>query len=243
MSGPLLRFWIVAGAMTLATVMALLWPLAARRTAPAGALRAARARRVGWGLAVAVPLLACSLYLAVGAPRALLVPTEAPAHRLNETDMASAVDALAQRLKAQPDDLQGWFMLARSYQAMERWGDAAAAYRETVRLAPDEPQMLADLADVLATQQGGNLEGEPRALVERALALEAGHPKSLALLAIAEFRLQRYEAAIAHWERLLASQPADSEGASVARRGIEQARGWMAQRRSPAADPAAAAPP
>ncbi|AKJ28323.1 tetratricopeptide repeat protein [Caldimonas brevitalea] len=232
MSGPLAAFWVAAGGLTLLTVLALWWPLGAQRGAGhSGA--SGWVRPAGWVLAVGIPLATAFLYLQLGAPRTLEAAAQPPAHRLNEADMASAVETLAQRLKSQPDDLQGWFMLARSYQAMQRWPDAAAAYRETVRLAPDEPQLLADLADVLATVQGGSLEGEPRQLLERALKLAPDHPKSLALAAIAEFRQQRYAVAIGHWERLLAGEPAASEGAEVARRGIAQARALMGTAPSP----------
>ncbi|MCW7540895.1 tetratricopeptide repeat protein [Aquabacterium sp. A7-Y] len=228
MSAALAMFWSLAGGLTLLVVLALWWPLASRGATEASA---GRLRRAGWALAAGVPVAVSWLYLQLGAPRTLEAAAQPPVHRLGETDMAGAVETLARRLEVQPQNLEGWFMLARSYQAMERWSDAAAAYRRALGLAPEEPQLLADLADVLATAQGGSLEGEPRELVERALRADPHHAKSLALLAIAEFRQQRFAQATVHWERLLASQPADSEAASVARRGIAQARALLGQDR------------
>jgi cytochrome c-type biogenesis protein CcmH len=38
------------------------------------------------------------------------------------------VARLAQKLASNPDDGEGWIMLARTYNALGRFGDAAAAY-------------------------------------------------------------------------------------------------------------------
>lgn len=214
-------FAAVAAAVTLTLTWTLLWPLA-----QAGGVARHRPRdtRVMALLAVALPLLATSLYLRLGAPRMLLVEPGEVAHRLNPQDMQAATEGLAQRLSTTPDDLEGWFVLARSYQAMARWTDAAAAYRRALQLAPDAPQILADLADVLATAQGGNLEGEPRALVAQALHHDPDHAKSLALAAMAAYRRQDMDEALAHWTRLAALHPPGSEVGELAQQGLARVR-------------------
>lgn len=221
-------FTLAAAAATLGTTLALLWPLAQASS------RAGRPRRTGITdprsmrllalMSVGLPLLATSLYLHLGAPRLLLMEPGEVAHRLNPQDMAAATAGLAQRLTDKPQDLEGWFVLARSYQTMERWDDAAKAYRRALLIAPDEPQILADLADVLATSQGGNLEGEPRALIQRALQQDPDHAKSLALAAMAAYRRRQLDEALAHWERLAALHPTGSDIAGLARDGISRVR-------------------
>lgn len=222
MTASLLSFLTVAGLATLGVTLSLCRPM--WREDAAAAPHGPGRRRLAGVLAVLLPLLATSLYASLGAPRTLLVEPVAPAHRMNSLDMAQATERLAQKLKARPDDLEAWFVLARSYQAMERWRDAADAYREALRLAPDDPQLMADLADVLATAQGGQLEGEPAQWVARALRLDPQQPKGLALAAMAAYRAGRHPEALARWQQLEAVSPPGSEGATVAQAGLARLR-------------------
>lgn len=220
-------FIAVAGLATLLVTLSLCRPLLARQAdaapVPSGG------RRTAMLTALAVPLLATGLYAVLGAPRAMLAETESPAHRMNSVDMTQATQRLAEKLRASPDDIEGWFVLARSYQAMERWRESADAYREALRLAPDDPQMMADLADVLATAQGGQLEGEPAQWIARALAHDPKHAKSHALAAMAAYRAGRADEAMSHWRQLAAVSPPGSEGETLARQGMDRVKASTGQ--------------
>ena len=236
MNADLAGFWAAAASLVLVCMLVAFAPVLRRREA--GEPAAARVGTLAWvGCAIAVPAIAGFVYLRIGAPQAVLAANDAPTHRMNQVDMTQAVAALAARLEGQPQDIEGWFMLARSYQAMERWSDSAAAYRRALALAPDDTQLLADLADVLATAAGGDLAGEPAALIDRALGMDPTHAKSLALKAVAEYRDGHYQAALTHWETLASTQPADTEAASLAQRGIGKAREALAVQASLQAAP------
>ena len=84
-------------------------------------------------------------------------------------------------------------------------------------------QLLADYADVLAMTQGRRLQGEPEALVARALAADPNHVKALALAGSAAFERGEYRAAIRHWQLLLTRVPANVDFARSIRGGIAQA--------------------
>jgi len=62
--------------------------------------------------------------------------------------------------------------------------------REAVPMADDAAveQRLVVIADVLAAQAGGNLEGQPLKLVNAALQLEPDNPMALSLAATAAFK-------------------------------------------------------
>lgn len=62
-----------------------------------------------------------------------------------EQMIAGMVGRLASRLEANPDDLEGWRRLARAYEVLERPEEAARAYREILRLAPNDPAASAAL--------------------------------------------------------------------------------------------------
>src|SRR5919109_4753793 len=126
------------------------------------------ARRLAPLLAIAVPVCALGVYLLVGNPRALDPET----HSVTARQVEAMVERLATRLKENPDDVEAWKLLGRSYTVLGRYGDAAAAYAKAAARAPRDAQLLADFADALAMARGQGLEGEPEKLVHRALEID-----------------------------------------------------------------------
>ena len=192
------------------------------------------ARPSGWllgGLAVAVLAIAGAGYWWTGSPglqtRAASAQGGAAGEGAPEVDAAqikAMVDKLAAHLKEKPDDAQGWAMLARSYNVLERPADAVIAYQKAVALIPDDARLLADYADVLAVQNNRSLVGEPTKLVERALKLDPNNVKALALAGTAAFDRQDYAAAAAHWEKLLQVGPTDAAFVQQVQAGVAEAR-------------------
>jgi len=177
---------------------------------------------------LAVPLLALGIYFAVGNPAAI-APGDAA-----QLEIEAMVDRLAARLQNNPEDVEGWKMLGRSYGVLGRFPDAVNAYANAATRAPRDPDILVDLADALAMANGERLAGDPEALIERALAIDPQNLKGLALAGTAAFQRGNFAGAAARWERMLPLVPADSEDARVIRGNIEEARA----KAGPAAGPA-----
>lgn len=179
-------------------------------------------------LTVAVPVAAVLLYGQLGNPRAAatIAMAQAPEPHAQEADndMALAINALAQRLRASPDDADGWYMLGRSYETLGRYNDAIAAYREVLRLVPGQPVVLADLADALLSARQGQPDEDSIAAVAQALQAEPDQPKALALAGMMALRRGDAAEALTHWERLQRLLPAESEAARQIQTNIAQAR-------------------
>jgi cytochrome c-type biogenesis protein CcmH len=215
--------------------------------------------RVAWPVAIAlivvIPIAAIMLYQRLGNPAATAVADVATGHDVSERQIVAMVESLAQRLKEHPDDGEGWVLLARSYQALGRFAEAADAYAHADALIKDDPNLLADYADVLAMAQGRRLAGKPAALIERALAIDPRQRKALALAATVALEARDFAASLGYWRRLAAELPAGSDEArqvaeviaemeTVQRQGkgsTSASRGKQAQRAGDAV--AAAAPP
>lgn len=167
------------------------------------------------GVALAAPLLAVGVYFAIGEPRALAPDTAVPAagnsHAVTAEQIRVMVERLALRLAQTPDDAEGWAMLARSYNALGRFQDASVAYGKAIERIPGNASLLADYADTLAMARGRRLQGEPEALIQRALKADPNHIKSLALAGSAAFEKREYGAAVRHWERIVQLAPPQSD--------------------------------
>ncbi len=160
------------------------------------------------------------------------------AHQFGSDELASMTERLAERLKAEPDNVNGWATLARTYYSMGRFAEASAAFDKLIALVPDDASLLADYADALAMAQGRKLAGKPMELVNRALKIDPLQWKALAMAGTDAFDRQDYKGAVALWEKLYASLPAEAPMK-------QQLAGSIAEARSRGGMPAAmaAAPP
>jgi len=118
------------------------------------------------------------------------------------------VDQLAQHLATNPNDAEGWRLLAASYMQLGRYVEGRAAYQrlwaltrepnDDLKLAYAESQILSDR---------GSLTGEAGRLVEEVLAANPGNPKALWYGGLVALELGRDEAVRERWTSLLAMKP------------------------------------
>lgn len=180
---------------------------------------------------VAVPVVAVSVYLLVGSPEAMDPAQQqvAAAHQQNSHEVTAEqiegmVASLATRLQNEPDNIEGWNMLARSYNAIGRFKEASDAYARLVQLVPNDSNLLADYADTLAMALGRTLVGEPEKLAGKAVQIDPQNVKAIALWGSAAFERKDYAVAVERWQKIMALVPADSEVARSVSGSIAEAQ-------------------
>lgn len=208
--------------------------------APAAAATPRVSRKLLAGMGVFVLALAAAGYARFGTPSAWkgvpVAQTEEEAGHGNATGQIEAmVGKLEERLKAQPDDAEGWSMLGRSYSALGRYPESVTAFQRVVDMRPKDAQGYADLADAKAMAAGRKLAGEPASLIAKALELDPKNLKALALAGTIAFDNNDFSKAARLWEAAIASAEPGSELA----RNLE---GGVAEARSRAGLPPASAP-
>lgn len=190
--------------------------------------------------------LAVAGYSYTGAPgRTVVAGSNGPGAEAGgneEAQFAAAVEQLAERLKSEPENTEGWAMLARSHARLGQHDKALAAFKNTGALLQTDARLMADYADTLGVLNNRSLQGEPAQWIERALQVEPDNPKALALAGTVAFERRDFPLAVRHWERLVAVSPPGSEFLTQLREGIAEARqqGGMPPGAAPSA--AAAAP-
>ncbi|HYL25717.1 MAG TPA: c-type cytochrome biogenesis protein CcmI, partial [Burkholderiales bacterium] len=177
-------------------------------------------RHAALALGVALPVLALVVYLAAGTPGALAPQTAMP----TAAQVEGMVARLAAKLEENPGDVEGWKLLGRSYMVLGRYPQAVGAYAKAAERAPRDAQLLADFADALAMARGQRLAGEPERLIARALEIDPGNLKALALAGSAAFERQDYARAAELWSRMLPLVPAGSEEARSLAENVEEAK-------------------
>jgi cytochrome c-type biogenesis protein CcmH len=160
-------------------------------------------------LTLALVVGSVALYGVLGQPLALLPEIQnarranAPENTMSPEEMRAAAARLAARLQENPEDSEGWIMLARTYKLLDQPADAAAAYAHVEEKISDNPDLLADYAEALAISSTTRMQGKPTILVGQALELNPRHAHALFLAGMAALEAGRKEEAARHWEKLL----------------------------------------
>jgi cytochrome c-type biogenesis protein CcmH len=193
-------------------------------------------RAVALGLGAVLPIAAIATYLALGAP---LLPDQplaerraAPIEKQPVGDLIARVEA---RLQSNPNDGQGWDVIAPVYARLDRWADAANAYGRALRLLGETPNRLAGFAEATVMAADGVVSDAARAAFVKLLVLDPARPEPRFWLALAKEQDGKRAEAAADYRALLASGPPDAEW-----RGLVQQR--LAALERPPADTAKAAP-
>ena len=183
-------------------------------------------------LAVLLPVASVLLYAKIGNIKALL-PQErnAVADDSGVLRSEAALQELEKKLEKQPENPDGWWLLARSYSELQRFPDAVRAFQQLVKLEPNDSQLWASYADVYAMNNNRSLLGEPTKFLDKALELDGNNTFALALSGSAAMERGDYVAAITHWQNLVNLMPPDNPQLQMIRDGIQQAREFLAKQK------------
>ena len=186
----------------------------------AAAVRAPR--KTMFALGLLLPVAAVALYLLLGSP-ATLDAVNGPQRAATPQDMDRMVANLAMKLEKDPDNLQGWAMLARSYKMLGRNAEAEQAFVRAGSFLDTDAQLLAIYADLAATNADGNFAGKPMQLIEKALRVDPKNAMALWLAGTAAFRANQFDAALLIWERLVPQVEPGSDDARMLQKAIDAA--------------------
>ena len=174
------------------------------------------------GLCLFIAVLSAGFYFALGdATRIAQTNTQQP---MTQEGVEKMVAQFAAKMEQDPANLQGWVMLARSYRILGRNQEAAKAYERAGSFIESDPQLLADYADVLATNANGSFSGKPLQLIKQALKLDPNNLMALWLSGTASYAAGNYKAAVQIWEKLAQQVPPGTEDARSIEASIADAR-------------------
>jgi cytochrome c-type biogenesis protein CcmH len=189
-----MTLWILLGLMSLVAVGFAIWPLYRQQQSLTPLI----------GVAVVfVVALSSGLYYYQGTP-------DQPSGSSALPGVDDVVVALAERLARNPDDLNGWKMLGRSYMTTGNYAGAVEAFEKAVELeSAGDAQTLVSLGEALLADTGSSIDGRISSLFENALAIQSNNPQALFYGGIGAFNRNDKQLAASRWERLLALNPPD----------------------------------
>ncbi len=173
-----------------------------------------RRRAAAVGLGLCIPALAAGVYASLGSPGLPGRPfaeIERPAASTEATAAISeSVERLAARLESDPDNLEGWLLLGRSYVVLQRYPKAADALRRAAALSGGDPEVLTMLGEAIVWANGGVVAPEAVGVFRRALEARPDDPAARFHLALARAQAGQVQEAYEMWLALAADTPADA---------------------------------
>jgi cytochrome c-type biogenesis protein CcmH len=188
-------------------------------------------RSTAWGLAVALPVLAIGLYLALGQPQALdpRVVSEGPTHEsLTPQKLEKMASELRSRVQQNPDQVEDWVMLARVERAQDHFDAAAQALAQALQRS-DDPDLAIERAEILATGQQGDFQGEPWRIIQSVLNTNPNNLGALLLAGSASYSEARYPQALSFWKKASALVSTDSPDRQPLDAALSQVRQRLGQ--------------
>ncbi|MET0065224.1 MAG: c-type cytochrome biogenesis protein CcmI [Candidatus Thiodiazotropha sp.] len=194
-------------------------------------------------VALLVPLAALTLYQVIGSPEiiprlgAQTAESGMPPHGSaagtpsapgqGMPPMEVLVERLAAKLQEQPENLEGWIILGRSYMSMNNYPAAIEAYQTAIKLDDQNVNLLLAYAEALAASKGNDFTGEAAPLIQKAYTLASQDPNVLWLSGVLAYQNNRFQEAVDRWSNLrthLTPQSSELESVNAA---IDDARAQM----------------
>ena len=184
--------------------------------------------------AALVPLIAVFLYadwgLSLGSINDLLVAEDLQAINQdghNQGEMSDITVRLQERLADQPENDEGWYLLARSLTSMSKFEEAIGAYDHLLTRYPQDARLRAYKAEIMYLADGRRVTDRVREAIDVTLTLAPDSPSVLELLAMDAFTKGDFTQSIATFERVL-SQQIEPERAAQINEVVARARSMMA---------------
>jgi len=166
---------------------------------------------LGVYLMVGVPGMPDFPHAAREALRARVPPGQLPP--AEQAAMVRAmVEGLARRLETEPDNLEGWLRLGRSYQVLEEFEKSRDAYARAAALAPKDKDVLLAYGQAMLAASPAEAKLAPAfaQLMERIGALDPAHPVPLFFLGLARAEAGDMATAEVLWAKLRGALPEGS---------------------------------
>ena len=179
-------------------------------------------------LALLMPVLGLAVYDKYGHSQELQQALNQPADPFNgqKPTIEEAVAELKNRLVQEPENAEGWYLLANTLMGMQDYTGAAEGYANALKYLPEEAEQYAGVngqyAQALFFANQGQMTDQIRAEVAKTLAREEFEITALGLLGIEAYERSDYRSALEFWGKGLIN--ASGEQADSLKAGMRSAR-------------------
>lgn len=158
---------------------------------------------------ICLPAVSMGLYLGLGSPGYQDRPLQARLDaRPKQINLVAAVAKIEQHLALNPNDGDGWQILAPIYMRMNRAADSVRAWRNVIRIKKESAKNLIGLGEALVAVGGGKVPSEAVMVFRKSLTLNEKNWQARFYLGLAAEQAGDFGKARKIWTAVLNSAPA-----------------------------------
>lgn len=156
------------------------------------------------------------------------MPASVPGGQKTVPDIAVMVASLENKMQENPDNIQGWSMLGRSYVVMKRYPEAVTAYEKALQLSIKKGQiegladLKIDLVEVLMQVGSDQNYHKAKGILAGLLKVDPDNADALWFMGFLDYQTGNKEQTIKGWMHLLSLLAADSEQVQVVKNYMAQ---------------------
>ena len=173
---------------------------------------------------LSIPVVSWAFYAGLGSPD---MPSQPLVARLSKPPQQSSVAELIARaethLQRNPQDGDGWEVLAPIYMRTGRFQESVDAWRKVIAIKGESAQRLTGLGEALGAAAGGNVDDKSLAAFQAALKLDPKDEKARFFLGVADAQSGKLDEARARWKDIADSAAENSPWKTASLNAIEQA--------------------
>ena len=168
-----------------------------------------------------IPIFSIGIYLYSGSPE---IPDMPIATRMNlpteQQDISVLIAKVETRLAENPDDGQGWEVIAPIYLRLQQPEKAVIAYKNVIRLLGVNEKRLSSLGEAIVLVNGGRVVPEAISIFNRAIDISADSTKSKFYLALGQSQSGENKRAVASWQELISNARGDEPWLETAKQQL-----------------------
>jgi cytochrome c-type biogenesis protein CcmH len=201
-------------------------------------------RRYGFSQAfilLCLPVIGLAGYLEIGSPGTPDAPLAARIENPGD-DVGLLVAKVERHLASNPEDGNGWNVLAPVYFRIGRLPDAELAYRNAIRILGPDAERMNGLGETLVLRSDGIVTDDAQMAFQAALKLEPNNPRADFYLALALEQSGRRAEALAAFQAIATASPPTAPWMSLVNQHIAANSAGVPLANAPAASVQPTAP-
>jgi cytochrome c-type biogenesis protein CcmH len=144
-------------------------------------------------------------------------------------------------MESDPNNVEGWKMLGRSYISLGRMQEALQTYERAMKLTQKDVDLLMGYATTMAMTRNNQFQGRPAEIINQAYQLNPKNVNVLWLKGNIHYQAGEFEQAVMFWEQVMAKLQPGSEEAMTVTEYLKDARSQLPAGTTIPAAPQAAA--
>lgn len=173
-------------------------------------------------IALIVAALVAVIAIGVSIRRGRTTPAPAGPAAPAAGDIRTVIAGLEARMRANPNDPDGWRLLGLGYFDSARYGDSARAYARATTLKPGDATLWSALGEARVLAGDGGVNPQAADAFGRAVAIDPKDPRARYFLAVRKDMGGDHRGAIDDWIALLKDTPPGAPWEESVRRVTEQ---------------------